>query len=126
MNRMRVLLVDDETEFVSTLAERLSLRGIEAEWANTSQDALRIAESGRFEVAVLDMKMPEMSGLKLKERLQEKSPGMKFIFLTGYGSETDFRALTCLAGEEFCLVKPVDIELLIGRMEELLHRGEQV
>lgn len=122
---MRVLLVDDENEFVSTLAERLTLRGIEAEWATTSLDALRIAESGQFEVAILDMKMPEMGGLKLKEKLQEKCPGMKFIFLTGYGSETDFRALTCQAGEEFCLVKPVDIEVLIGRMENLLERGEQ-
>jgi DNA-binding response OmpR family regulator len=122
---MRVLLVDDENEFVSTLAERLSLRGIEAAWATNSLDALRMAESGWFDVAVLDMKMPAMGGLKLKETLQEKYPAMRFIFLTGYGSETDFRALTCHAGEEFCLVKPVDIDVLIGRMEELLHRGEQ-
>ncbi len=122
---MRVLLVDDENEFVSTLAERLDLRGIDAEWATTSADALRIAESKPFDLAVLDVKMPEMGGLKLKEKLQEKRPNMRFIFLTGYGSETDFQAIACQAGEEFCLVKPVDIEILIERMNHLLHRGEQ-
>lgn len=122
---MRVLLVDDETEFVSTLAERLDLRGIEAEWATTGADALRIAESKEFDLAVLDVKMPETGGLKLKEKLQKKWPKMRFIFLTGYGSESDFQAIACQAGEEFCLVKPVDIEILIERMDHLLERGQQ-
>lgn len=122
---MRVLLVDDETEFVSTLAERLDLRGIEAEWATTGADALRLAESKPFDLAVLDVKMPETGGLKLKEKLQEKWPKMRFIFLTGYGSESDFHAIACQAGEEFCLVKPVDIEILIERMDHLLERGQQ-
>jgi len=122
---MRVLLVDDETEFVSTLAERLDLRGIEAEWATTGADALRIAASKSFDLAVLDLKMPETGGIKLKEKLQEKWPKMRFIFLTGYGSETEFQAIACQAGEEFCLVKPVDIEVLIERMGYLLHQGEQ-
>lgn len=119
---MRVLLVDDEKEFVSTLAERLALRGIDAEWSTTGQEALRLAEAADFDVAVLDVKLPEMGGLRLKEKLQEKCPGMEFIFLTGYGSEKDFTAVICQAGEEFCLVKPVDIEILIGRMEAVLGR----
>jgi len=122
---MRVLLVDDENEFVSTLAERLELRGFEAEWATTSAKALKIAESKSFDLAVLDVKMPEMGGLKLKEKLQEMWPKMKFIFLTGYGSESEFKEIACQAGEEFCLVKPIDIEVLIERMDHLLHRGEQ-
>lgn len=117
---MRVLLVDDEKEFVSTLAERLTLRGIDAEWSTTGQEALRLAEGGTFDVAVLDIKLPEMGGLRLKEKLQEKCPGMEFIFLTGYGSEKDFTAVSRQAGEKFCLVKPVDIEILIGRMEAVL------
>jgi DNA-binding response OmpR family regulator len=122
---MRVLLVDDEHEFVSTLAERLTLRGIEAEWATSGPDALRLADCMPFDLAVLDMKMPELGGLRLKQKLLEKRPKMKFIFLTGYGSENDFRDLTCQAGEEFCLVKPVDIEVLIGRMDDLLDRREE-
>jgi DNA-binding response OmpR family regulator len=113
---MRVLLVDDEQEFVSTLAERLTLRGIEAEWTASGREALKLAESGCFDVAILDVKMPEMGGLRLQERLREACPGMRFLFLTGYGSEKDFRAVSSQVGEDFCLVKPVDIDDLIGKM----------
>lgn len=123
---MRVLLVDDEKEFVSTLAERLTLRGIEAEWTAAGHEALKLAEAGCFDIAVLDVKMPEMGGLKLKGRLQEVCPGMRFLFLTGYGSEKDFRAVSCQVGEDFCLVKPVDIDDLIGKMMAALQgKGEK-
>jgi DNA-binding response OmpR family regulator len=71
---MRVLLVDDEEELVSALAERLSLRGIDADWASTCHDALTRVESQTFDIAVLDVKMPKMSGLELKRRLQDKCP----------------------------------------------------
>jgi DNA-binding NtrC family response regulator len=63
---MRVLLVDDEEEFVSTLAERLTIRGIDAEWTLTGLDAIRRAESESFDLAVLDLKIPKMGGIDLK------------------------------------------------------------
>jgi DNA-binding response OmpR family regulator len=118
---MRVLLVDDEKEFVSTLAERLTLRGIEAEWTAAGHEALKLAEAGCFDIAVLDVKMPEMGGLKLKGKLQESCPGMRFLFLTGYGSEKDFRDVSRHVGEEFCLVKPVDIDDLIEKISAALQ-----
>ncbi|MEW6667023.1 MAG: response regulator [Thermodesulfobacteriota bacterium] len=118
---MRVLLVDDEKEFVSTLAERLTLRGIDAEWTTAGNEALKLAEAGCFDLAVLDVKMPEMGGLKLKARLQGACPNMRFLFLTGYGSEKDFREVTCQVGEDFCLVKPVDIEDLVEKMMAALR-----
>lgn len=123
---MRVLLVDDEEEFVSTLAERLAIRGIDATWATTSQEAIRCLESEDFDLAVLDVKMPKMGGLALKEELQAKKPHMKFIFLTGYGSEKDFQAVAKQVGTDFYLVKPVDIDALIKKMTTVLElkRGE--
>ena len=75
---MRLLLVDDEIELVSTLAERLSIRGIDAQWATTGADALVKAEQQFFDVAILDLKMPKIGGLALKEKLLEKYPEMKF------------------------------------------------
>ena len=71
-------------------AERLVLRNIEAEWFTSGSAALQRAESGCFELAILDMKMPKIGGLELREKLLAKCPDMKFIFLTGYGSEKDF------------------------------------
>jgi len=117
---MRVLLVDDEVELVSALAERLSLRGIEADWASTCDDALTKVESKSFDIAVLDVKMPKISGLELKRRLQAKCPLMKFIFVTGHGSEDNFREALRDAGPAYYLVKPLHIETLIHKMNEAL------
>jgi len=117
---MRVLLVDDEMELVSALAERLSLRGIEADWACTCHDALTRVESKTFDIAVLDVKMPRISGLELKKRLQAKCPLMKFIFVTGHGSEDHFQEALREAGTAYYLVKPLHIQTLIDKMNEAL------
>jgi len=121
MNKMKVLLVDDEEELVSTMAERLSLRGIDADWSTSSEDALRKLERGRYDVAVLDVKIPRISGIELKKQMERKSPHTRFIFLTGHGSEADFMAGSAEAGPEFYLVKPVNIEDLIKKMDELIE-----
>ena len=117
---MKVLLVDDEVELVSALAERLSLRGIEADWASTCHDALTRVESKTFDIAVLDVKMPKISGLELKRKLQGKCPQMKFIFVTGHGSEDYFREALSEAGTAYYLVKPLHIETLIDKMNQAL------
>ena len=118
---LKILLVDDEIELVSTLAERLSMRGFNAKWAAASADALKQAESESFDLAVLDLKMPKICGLELKNALQKKYPEMKFIFLTGYGSEEDFKAVSDQIGEEFYLVKPVDINVLIEKINTAVN-----
>jgi DNA-binding response OmpR family regulator len=122
---MRILLVDDEAELVSTLAERLSFRGIEADWVTTGEDALKLVEKQRYEVAILDVKMPRISGLALKKLLEEKDPQLKFIFLTGHGSEEDFMTGTAEAGESYYLIKPVELNLLIEKVHEIIKgRGK--
>jgi DNA-binding response OmpR family regulator len=119
---MRILLVDDEKELVSTLAERLSFRGIEAEWTASAADALKLLETQYFDIAVLDVKLPKISGLQLKKKMQEKHPDMKFIFITGHGSEEDFNAGAAETGVDYYLVKPVRIEALIEKMNEVLQK----
>jgi len=119
---MHVLLVDDEEELASALAERLNMRDIETDWVTTGEEALEKVKSTTYDLAVLDMKMPKISGLELKARLQKSNPLLKFIFVTGYVSERDFEEVACQAGEECYLVKPVDIKLLIERMHDLLGK----
>ena len=121
MIKMRVLLVDDEVELISTLAERLLLRGIHADWSITAEGALKKIETDQYDIAVLDVKIPKTSGIELKKLMEEKNPEMKFIFITGHGSEADFRAGTAEAGQEYYLVKPVNIEDLIRKMKEVLE-----
>ena len=118
---MRILLVDDEAELVSTLAERLSFRGIEADWVTSGEEALRKVERQRYDAAVLDVKIPRISGLALKKLLEEKDPHLKFIFLTGHGSEEDFMIGSAEAGEAYYLIKPVDLNLLIEKLKEIIR-----
>ena len=76
---MRVLLVDDEKELVVTLAERLSFRGIDADWAIDGADALKKVAEASYDIAVVDIKMPRIGGIELKRMMAEKYPDMKFI-----------------------------------------------
>jgi DNA-binding response OmpR family regulator len=119
---MRILLIDDEEELVSTLAERLSYRGIDADWATSGKEALEKVTETSYDIAVVDIKMPKIGGIELKRMMAEKYPGMKFIFMTGHGSEEDFRTGSEEAGAEYYLVKPVDIEELTRKLKEVLEK----
>jgi DNA-binding response OmpR family regulator len=116
---MRVLLVDDEEELVSALAERLSYRGIDADWSTTGAQALELVETNVYDVAVLDVKMPNIGGIELKRKLEKMRPGMKYIFLTGHGSEEDFRTGSAEASRY--LIKPLDIDALIETMRQVVE-----
>lgn len=118
---MRVLLVDDEKELVVTLAERLSFRGIDADWAIDGADALKKVAEASYDIAVVDIKMPRIGGIELKRMMAEKYPDMKFIFVTGHGSEEDFKTGSEEAGAEYYLVKPVDIEELTKKLKQVME-----
>ena len=119
---MHVLLVDDEEELVSTLAERLTMRGITASWVTDYRSALDIVEREEFDIALLDVRLPDMNGLELKRLLEAKCPAMKFIFLTGHGSEEDFNACSAESGREYYLIKPVQIEVLMAKLNEIFQQ----
>jgi len=122
---MRVLLVDDEIELVTTLAERLALRDIDADWATTAPEALRLVQEHTYDIAVLDVKIPNTNGLDLKKQIEEVQPGLHFIFVTGHGSRNDFERGVLEAGAEYYMVKPISIELLIERMNDSLRGPDQ-
>lgn len=113
---MKLLLVDDQTQFVSVLTRRLNMRGIDAVCAFSPDEALKVAETAHFDIAVLDMKMPGLSGIELRRLLHQKNPDMKFIFLTGHGSESDFKVGSAEAS--FFLPKPLNIDRLIEAINQ--------
>src|SRR4030067_2709864 len=86
MALMRVLVIDDEKELVSTLEERLMLRGIDVEGVTSGADAIGRVQLVKFDVAVLDMKMPGIGGLEVMRRIRKEQPGIKFLIMTGRGS----------------------------------------
>ena len=78
---MRVLLVDDEKKFALMLAKRLELRGIQAKFVYSGAEAIEIARQGeRFDVAVLDVKMPGIGGIELRHELSDLDPGVEIYF----------------------------------------------
>jgi DNA-binding response OmpR family regulator len=116
---MKILLVDDEEELITALAERLSYRGVEADWTTTGARALELIEENAYDAAVLDVKMPLIGGLELKKKLEKVRPETKFVFLTGHGSEDDFR-LGSAEGARY-LAKPLDIEALVATLREVVQ-----
>ena len=122
MKSIRVLLVDDETEFVSTLGERLSLRGIEADWVTSAEEALKKIQDTQYDLAVLDVKMPGMGGIELEQRLKALSPEMKFIFLTGHGSNIDYTE-GMQEGADY-LPKPLKIDALLEILNRMTEGGQ--
>jgi len=113
---MKILLVDDEKKFAIMLSKRLALRGIDVDVVFTGEDAVKNTQINRYDVAVLDVKMPGIGGIKLKRKLIELNPEMKIIFLTGHGSESDFKIGSA---EAACyLSKPLHIDTLI----KILHK----
>lgn len=119
---MKVILVDDEQKFINMLSKRLALRGIQADAVFNGDDAIKKISNTAYDVAVLDIKMPGISGIQLKQKLRTLAPDLKFIFVTGHGavskSDEDF------SEKDFYLSKPLDIEILIKKINEVTKSGE--
>ncbi|MCK9240346.1 response regulator [Desulfocurvus sp.] len=113
----KVLLVDDEREFVQTLSERLSLRDVGSHVVYDGESALDMVGSDEPEVMILDLKMPGIDGIEVLRRVKRESPGIEVIILTGHGSAQDRD--TCMSLGAFAyLQKPVDIEVLSRTLRE--------
>lgn len=113
----RVLLVDDEKEFVQTLSERLSMRDMGTAVVYDGEQALSFVEEEVPDVIVLDLKMPGIDGIEVLRRLKQDHPDVEVIILTGHGTDKD-RELCLDLGAFAYLQKPVDIEKLSLTMQE--------
>ena len=113
----RVLLVDDEEEFVSALSERLMLRGIEVDSALNGEEALALMVEKVFEVVILDVMMPGLGGLEVLKQIKSTYPNTQVILLTGHGSTREGIEGMRLGAFDY-LIKPVDIEEMLEKMKE--------
>jgi len=117
MAEYRVLLVDDEEEFVSALSERLMLRGIEVDSALNGEEALGRMDEKEFEVVILDVMMPGLSGLEVLRQIKSTHPNTQVILLTGHGATREGIEGMRLGAFDY-LIKPVDIEEMLEKMKE--------
>ncbi len=107
----KVLLVDDEKEFVQTLSDRLNTRNYGSCPVFDGEEALSIIGNETPDVMVLDLKMPNLSGVDVLRKTKEKKPEVEIIILTGHGSEEDKKICMALGAYAY-LQKPIDIKEL--------------
>ena len=113
----KVLLVDDEREFVQTLSERLTMRDMGSAVAYDGESAIKMAREEEPEVMILDLKMPGIDGIEVLRRVKETQPDIEIIILTGHGSESD-RKICMDLGAFAYLQKPVDIDILSATLKK--------
>lgn len=117
LEKMNLLLVDDEEDFRRTIAKRLKRRGMTPEEAGNGEECLAMIAERPMDVVVLDVKMPGMSGIEILRRIKEKHPGTEVLLLTGYATTHD-GVEGIKAGAFDYLSKPVELEQLIGKIQQ--------
>ena len=115
--KMKVLVVDNEQEFASTLAARLQLRKIEAESVFSGAEALAAVPLFMPDVIILDLQMPDMSGLEVLSQVKTLDPSIEVILLTGHGS-FDAGLTSMELGAFDYIIKPVDLTQLMDKITE--------
>ncbi|MFZ5570413.1 MAG: response regulator [Thermodesulfobacteriota bacterium] len=113
----KVLLVDDEREFVQTLSERLIMRDMGSAVAYDGESALTMIHDDEPEVMILDLKMPGINGIEVLRQVKETRPEIEVIILTGHGSEAD-KQICLQLGAFAYLQKPVDINTLSTAIQQ--------
>lgn len=113
----KVLLIDDEQDFMDVLADRMRDRGMQVSTTTSPIEALEKVEDENYDAIILDLMMPEMNGLETLSRLKEKNPDLQIILLTGQATiEKGIEAMK-LGALDF-LEKPIDIQALNEKIKE--------
>ncbi len=119
---LRVLLVDDEEDYVRTMAERLEMRDVGSEVALNGEEALSFLDGELPDVIVLDLKMPGMGGMEVLEEVKKRHPGIQVIILTGHGSDAEEVEARRLGAFDY-LQKPVEINDLMDTVRRAGAEG---
>lgn len=121
MSQIKVLLVDDEPDFMEPLTNRLTLRKLEVYNAGSGREALTLLESQAVDVVVMDVKMPGMSGLEVIRELKQRHPLVEVIMLTGHANlEASIQGME--AGAFDYLLKPAQIDELVYKIQDAYQK----
>jgi DNA-binding response OmpR family regulator len=116
MEQFKVLLVDDEEEFVRSLAERLSLRELSSDTVYDGEQALSFVDRQEPDVMVLDLKMPGIDGMEVLRQIRKTYPDIQVIILTGHGTKQHEDEARRLGAFDY-MEKPVNIDVLVRSMK---------
>jgi len=117
MNKIKLLLVDDEENFVNTLAERMKMRDVPSKVVYSGEQALEVVKSQEPDVMVLDLRMPGIDGMEVLRKVRATNPKVQIIILTGHGTELDEEEARKLGAYHYHK-KPIDIDELLGTVKK--------
>lgn len=121
MEKFKVMIVDDEQDFLETIVKRLHARGIEVTGAESGYKALELINEGNFDVVILDVKMPGMDGIETFREMKKKKPLTEVIMLTGHASvESGIQGMQLGAFDY--VMKPVALDELLEKMRQAYER----
>ena len=112
----KVLLVDDEEDFLETLADRMRTRGMTVDTSTSAMEAIKRIDTESYDAIILDLMMPGMDGLEALKIVKERRPELQIILLTGFGTlEKGIEAMK-LGATDF-VEKPADLESLTQKIK---------
>ena len=114
---IRLLLVDDEMDFLDVLSKRLEKRGFVVTKAYSGTEGIRKVREQTFHLAIIDLKMEEMDGIEVLKIFKKMAPYMQILMLTGHGSQTAAQEGIKLGVFDY-LSKPCDIDDLVAKITE--------
>ncbi len=115
--KIKLLIVDDEVKFLDSMAQRLELRDFDVTKASSGAQALEAARSGKFDLALLDLKMPGMDGTEVLQHLKQEHKYLEVIILTGHGSLDSAVECTKLGAFGY-LPKPYELDNLLTVLKQ--------
>jgi DNA-binding NtrC family response regulator len=124
VQKTKVLLVDDEIEFSSALAERLQLRNYDVRTANNALEALGLIHDYTPDVVILDLRIPGMNGIETLKTIKKLDPTIEVIMLTGHGDVQSVEEGMKSGALEY-IMKPVDIGELISKIDKAKKKRDK-
>ena len=113
----KVLLVDDEQDFLETLSSRLEMRGLKVSAVTSGEQAIAVAKEQEYDAIVVDLSMPGIDGLETLKRIKADNPNAEIIMLTGHGSVASGVEAMKLGAGDF-LQTPVELTELMSKIGE--------
>lgn len=119
-----ILLIDDETQFLATMAKRLRKRGFLVREAGNGLEGLRALEVEPADVVVLDVGMPGMDGIQVLREIKLHFPQVQVLMLTGH-ADMEVAISGMAMGAFDYLMKPVELDVLVGKIREACSRSRK-
>ena len=117
----KVLLVDDEEQFLDALSQRLETRGLKVQAVTSGEDAIKKVADHNFDAIIVDLAMPGIDGIETLKRIKEIRPDLEIIMLTGHATVKSGIEAMKLGADDF-LEKPVDLNVLMEKIGEAKNK----